>query len=108
MLLSLTIDVLTSQERARSALNSLKSFKKEIDQEHRTIFGAYVTTTRRKGKRPLFERQPAAKRFKQASWTHNFGCLANSNQTKPPTAGWEHELLLEAGLGEERRFLSLI
>ena len=80
----------------------LKVFKKEVDQKHRHNFGAYVTTTGRKGKRPLFERQPAAKRSKQASWTHNFVCLANSNQTKPPTAGWERELFLEAGLGEKK------
>ena len=98
----LTIDVLTLQERASRALKSLKSFKKEVNQEHRYNFGAYVTTTGRKGKCPLFERQPAVKRSKQASWTHNFVCLANSNQTKPPTAGWEHELLLKAGLGEKK------
>ena len=74
-----TIDVLTLLERASRAIKSLKSFKKEVDQEHRHNFGAYVTTTGRKGKRPLFERQPAAKQSKQASWTHNFVCLANSN-----------------------------
>ena len=101
----LTIDILTLQERASRALKSLQSFKKEVDQEHRYNFGAYVTTTGCKGKRPLFERQPAAKRSKQAYWTHNFVCLANSNQTKPPTAGWERELLLEAGLREEDFFL---
>ena len=96
------------QEKAVKALKSLQNIKKEIAHEHRHNFASY---SNKKGKRPRLECSSAhaPKRNKtHTSWTHCFTCLANCNQLKVPTAGWEREMLLDAGLAEKKIFFPII
>jgi hypothetical protein len=102
-------DVANLQEKAARALKSLKSFKEEIAREHRQNFATYAYSSD-KGKRPRFGKAPAAKRYKHTNtpWTHHFVCLASCDKCKPPTSGWEREMLIEAGLGEKKIYFSNI
>ena len=91
--------VVTLQQRVANALKDVKSIR--ASEEHRRSFNF----SSGKGKNPKFGKPPPVKRSKKCistPWTHQFVCIADNEQIKPPTTYLERTSLLEAGLGEKK------